>query len=107
MSEVTKDDLNRVHDRIDETNKTVMQTNESVNKMAVAMERLAVTLEKLNIPTQPCSFLEDHLQDHKNERTWWKHTVLGNIIRHVITAVTASAVAIWAAVKFFAEKVGS
>ncbi|MGA2324288.1 MAG: hypothetical protein ABSG22_10615 [Sedimentisphaerales bacterium] len=61
-----KDDLNRIHNRIDELVK-------SVGSMATDVATIATKLELMpEAPTRPCRELEEHLEEHKETKKSWK-----------------------------------
>lgn len=68
MSEVSPDDLKRVHDRID-------ALNDGLNSLVVQVTRIATHLENYTQPCQWFSGLEKklaaHLEDSKIEKGVW------------------------------------
>jgi uncharacterized membrane protein len=89
MSDVTREDLDRIHDRVD----TVIQTIGNQN------ERLATVitkLEMLRIPVQPCSDLkglsrtvESHISEHSQYKQTWKTAIINGVVRIAIALVIA------------------
>lgn len=62
MSDITKQDITRIHDRLDE-----MQTTSTATQVAVA--RIEERLNHLpEIPPRPCSFLQGHIDEHEKTK---------------------------------------
>ncbi|KKK50260.1 hypothetical protein LCGC14_3126790, partial [marine sediment metagenome] len=70
MSEVTKEDVNQVHKRIDELVEVTTLIRISVSKIEMAIP------EPVELPKRPCDFLEDHIDEHKDNVKTWKHSVI-------------------------------
>jgi aspartate ammonia-lyase len=90
MNEVTKEDLNRVHNRVDAAVNALAETN-------VKLERVATTLENIKIPEQPCHDLrllsnnvEKHIREHSMNRQTWKSALVNGTVRLVIAAIIAA-----------------
>ncbi|MHC4951727.1 MAG: hypothetical protein ACYTEU_12195 [Planctomycetota bacterium] len=71
--EIDKDDVVRLHEKIDDLGKdmTVMKVD-----MAEVKTKLSLTPEI----KQPCSYLIDHKQEHKDNMTLWKRPIASGII---------------------------
>lgn len=71
--EVDKDDIIRIHDKQDETNK-------NVSELAVQVAKLATAVENMPKLKQPCEWLERHLQEHKDNTRDWKRYIIGGLV---------------------------
>ena len=70
----TKEDIQRVHERID-------NLNEAMTKMSVAVERLATTIELMPKPQpRPCEELRVHLDKHAENMKNWKSAVIEKVV---------------------------
>lgn len=71
---VTKEDINRLHERID-------PLYDAMTKMSVAVERLATIIELMPRPQpRPCEDLKTHLADHKENVKSWKSAIIEKIV---------------------------
>ena len=84
MTQATKDDINRVYDKLE--------------PMARSITQIETKLEMMVIPKQPCVFLETHLEEHKDTQKTWK----SSFTRAVVDVIKMGVVAIitW----FFVKK---
>ena len=78
---VTKEDLNRVHERIDDLAKAIAG-------MAVHVAQIATTLENLPpLPRRPCTWhrqlrrqFDDHIADHEETIRDWRQAVIRAVV---------------------------
>ena len=85
MTIVNKDDLNRVHGRIDKLQESVQDRMDNMTKaihtMATSVTRIAATIENMpKAPKQPCAWISEHLQDHRMARKSWKQAIIRSIV---------------------------
>jgi hypothetical protein len=74
MSEVTKEDVNQVHKRIDDLVEVTTLIRISVTKIEMAIPK------PIKLPARPCHFFEEHVQEHKDNVKTWKDTVIKNTV---------------------------
>jgi len=84
MTQATKDDINRVYDKLE--------------PMARSITQIETKLEMMVIPKQPCVFLEAHLEEQKDAQKTWK----SSFVRAVVDVAKMGIVAVvtW----FFVKK---
>jgi hypothetical protein len=80
--EVTVDDINRLHERVDK----LVDCNE---KTVVDIAVIKTKLEGLVIPKQPCDALAEHLNNHKENRRVWQRPLVRTVVDLVKMAVVA------------------
>lgn len=69
--EVGKDDVNRLHQRIDEMNNAITGLAVNVAKLGTVIERLPA------LPSRPCKDFQDHIQEHKSNQRDWRVMLIG------------------------------
>lgn len=70
MSEVTKADIQRVHERLDK------MVTECLMPIKVGFGKLEQRFDDLVIPKQPCKSLSAHLKKHKETKTLWNSSIV-------------------------------
>lgn len=83
MAEVTKEDVNAIHRRIDDlvTLDTALQ---------VSIGRMEQRLQDLKIPQQPCQFIKKHLNNHKDTANLWQKPLVKTLIDLVKMGIVAA-----------------
>jgi len=69
MTEASRDDIIRIHNRIDESNDRINEMSQAMNRLVVSLERVATTLEGHVRPCPDHNYLAEkvaeHVRDHK------------------------------------------
>ena len=92
MSEVTKEDITGVHNRIDMVNTTMTD-------IKVEMAEIKTTLKMQPAPpARPCSFhndlkddFEEHIGDHKETASLWQKPLVRNVLDLIKMAIVGGA----------------
>lgn len=112
MSELTREDLNRVHARIDgferdlaaareRSVELVASANASIGQLNTTLTLIGERLANLNrtvddlpepteLPPRPCPFFVQHLQEHKEARNLWLKPLIGHLVSGLIAAAAAA-----------------
>jgi len=76
MAEVTKEDINRLYDKIE--------------PIAASVVRILTVLESMpGPPPRPCSTLTEHLETHKENKSRWQTPLVSNLIGFVRMGLVA------------------
>jgi hypothetical protein len=92
MSEVTKEDLTVVHNKIGEVHQRIDDIVTCNTAIQVSIAKIEQRFEDLVIPPaprQPCQFFEDHLKDHKESVRIWQRPVVRTIVDLAKMAIVA------------------
>ena len=96
MSEVTKEDIHEIHQRID----TMVQHQNDTN---VKLAEIATTLQLLPAPPdRPCHFHDElrsevvnHLEDHDQAKKLWQRPIISGLIRMAQLGIVAALTWLW------------
>lgn len=94
MSEVTKEDLNVVHNKIGEVHKRIDEMVTCNTKIQVSVAKIQTKLETLVIPAtpdRPCSNFKEHVEEHKKIRSIWENSLIKVSIDLAKLAIVAGA----------------
>lgn len=92
MAEVTKQDIEKVHSRIDD----LVTVNTSIQ---VSIGKIEQRFEDLKIPEQPCCFIKKHLKNHQHTASLWQKPLVRTVIDLVKMAIVATAAYLFASSK--------
>jgi hypothetical protein len=92
MSEVTKEDMTVVHNKIGEVHQRIDDIVKCNTAIQVSIGKIETRFESLHIPTipeRPCQFFEDHLKDHKESVRIWQRPLVRTIVDLAKMAIVA------------------
>ena len=88
-AEVTKGDVERIHERIDDVNDKIDKTTDAVAKMANSVTELTVILRERPRHNEPCDSLKEHLKEHKDTEKTWKRIIIESLAKLIIVGGAA------------------
>lgn len=90
MAEVSKADIERIHERMDDiardTRNQFAETNKSIRNVEVSVTKLTTILDERPRHDTPCGTLAEHLAEHKADTRIWKNTMVTTIIKIILGA---------------------
>lgn len=92
MSEVTREDLTIVHNKIGEVHQRIDDMVTCNTAIQVSIAKIEQKFEDLVIPeppNRPCQFFEEHIKDHKESVRIWQRPVVRTVVDLVKMAVVA------------------
>lgn len=92
MPAVTTDDLNRIYDKIDlhlsEQNKKLDSHASCLAEVKTDVAVIKNTMAQAPpIPTQPCTYLNEHKEDHKKMVQSWTRPAISAVVNAVAIAI--------------------
>lgn len=77
MAEVTREDISKVHSRLDD-----LVEEQTLSRIAIG--KIETHLKLMPAPKpRPCKELQDHIETHKESRRLWQKPIVGMLI-HLI-----------------------
>jgi len=91
MTDVTPDDLKRVHDRINDNGHRISKLNDALNSLVVQVARIATHLENYN---QPCHYhtelakaVDQHISNETSQKNMWRDSVIKSLVNVIQMAI--------------------